>query len=75
MTRAAVAELWERIEPILDNALELPPDSWPAYLDTACGADTVLREAVERLLVSAGNTEAANACRSGRVAGGRRRST
>jgi len=59
VTRAAVAELWERIEPILDTALELPPDSWPAYLDTACGADTVLREAVERLLVSAGNTEAA----------------
>ena len=68
MTRAAVAELWERIEPILDSALELPPDSWPAYLDTACGADTVLREAVERLLVSAGNTEAATTSDAGAVA-------
>jgi eukaryotic-like serine/threonine-protein kinase len=68
VTRAAVAELWERIEPILDTALELPPDSWPAYLDTACGADTVLREAVERLLVSAGNTEAATTSDAGAVA-------
>ena len=68
MTRAAVAELWERIEPILDNALELPPESWPAYLDTACGADGGLREAVERLLVSAGNTEAATASDAGAVA-------
>ncbi|MDQ2929394.1 MAG: protein kinase [Gemmatimonadota bacterium] len=68
MTRAAVAELWERIEPILDSALELPPDSWPAYLDTACGADTALRAAVERLLVSAGNTEAATASDAGAVA-------
>ena len=53
MTRAAVTDLWERIEPILDNALEMPPESWPAYLDTACGADRGLREAVERLLASA----------------------
>ncbi|MBA2685099.1 MAG: protein kinase [Gemmatimonadaceae bacterium] len=68
MTRAAVAELWERIEPILDSALELPPDSWPAYLDTACGKDTPLRAAVERLLVSAGNTEAEAATDAGAVA-------
>ena len=68
MTRAAVVELWERIEPILDNALELPPDSWPPYLDAACGGDTVLREAVERLLLSAGNTPAATASNAGAVA-------
>ena len=68
MTRAAVAELWERIEPILDTALELPPDSWSAYLDTACGKDTPLRAAVERLLVSAGNTEAEAATDAGAVA-------
>jgi serine/threonine protein kinase len=68
LTRAAVAELWERIEPILDTALELPPDSWPAYLDTACGKDTPLRAAVERLLVSAGNTEAEIATDAGAVA-------
>ena len=56
MTRAIVTELWERIEPILDTALELPPDSWPAFLDSACGGDTRLRAAIERLLESAGNT-------------------
>jgi serine/threonine protein kinase len=56
VTRAVVTELWERIEPILDTALELPPDSWPAFLDSACGSDSRLRAAVERLLESAGNT-------------------
>ncbi len=68
MTRAAVAELWERIEPILDTALELPPESWPAYLDTACGRDTPLRAAVEKLLVSAGDTEVTTASSAGAVA-------
>ena len=67
MTRIAVTELWTRIEPILDTALELPPDSWPAYLDTACGADKALRDAVERLLISAGNTEASTAPDEGAV--------
>ncbi len=56
MTRAAVSELWDRIEPILDTALDLAPESWPDFLDAACGGDAVLREAVERLLVSAGST-------------------
>jgi serine/threonine protein kinase len=68
VTRAAVAELWERIEPILDNALELPPESWPAYLDTACGRDTPLRAAVEKLLVSAGETDVTTATDAGAVA-------
>ena len=58
MTRAVVTELWERIEPILDTALELPPESWPSFLDSACGNDARLRAAVERLLESAGNTTA-----------------
>ena len=68
MSRAAVAELWERIEPILDTALEMPPDSWPAYLDTACGRDTPLRAAVERLLLSTGETESAATTSAGAVA-------
>jgi len=68
VTRAAVAELWERIEPILDTALELPPESWPAYLDTACGRDTPLRAAVEKLLVSAGDTEVTTASSAGAIA-------
>jgi eukaryotic-like serine/threonine-protein kinase len=58
VTRAVVTELWERIEPILDTALELPPESWPSFLESACGGDTRLRAAVERLLESAGNTTA-----------------
>jgi serine/threonine protein kinase len=68
MTRAAVAELWERIEPILDTALELPPEFWPAYLDKSCGHDSPLRAAVERLLVSANATTAAGANDIGAVA-------
>jgi len=66
--RPVVAELWERLEPILDSALELPPESWPAYLDTACGGDRGLREAVERLLESAGNTESSAGSEAGAVA-------
>jgi serine/threonine protein kinase len=68
VTRAAVAELWERIEPILDTALELPPEFWPAYLDKACGVDTPLRAAVERLLVSANTTAATSEIDIGAVA-------
>jgi eukaryotic-like serine/threonine-protein kinase len=55
VSRAAVSELWERIEPILDTALELPPELLASYLDKACGVNTPLRAALERLLVSAGN--------------------
>ena len=68
MTRAAVVELWERIEPILDTALELPPASWPAYLDSACGRDTPLRAAVEKLLVSASDPDVTTATSAGAVA-------
>ena len=68
MTRAVVSELWERIEPILDTALDLPPESWPAFLDASCGGDAVLREAVERLLVSAGTTSTPNDGEIGAVA-------
>jgi len=28
---------WKAIEPVLDQALELGPDSWSRYLDLACG--------------------------------------
>jgi serine/threonine protein kinase/Tfp pilus assembly protein PilF len=64
MTRAAVAVLWERIEPILDAALELPQNSWPSYLDRACEGNAALRAAVERLLVSAEGTETADEARA-----------
>lgn len=41
---------WARLEPILDRALELPPEEVSAYLDEACGDDPRLRGEVERLL-------------------------
>jgi tRNA A-37 threonylcarbamoyl transferase component Bud32/tetratricopeptide (TPR) repeat protein len=43
-------ERWHQVEPLLDRALELPPDRRPAYLDSACAGDTLLRAEVERLL-------------------------
>lgn len=43
-------ERWARLEPILDRALELPPEEVSAYLDEACGDDPRLRGEVERLL-------------------------
>lgn len=53
MTRPSLGELWPRVEPILDRALDLEPTERSAYLDAACGGDTALRESVERLLASA----------------------
>ncbi len=41
---------WTRIETLFDEAIELPPEEWPALLARACGEDTALREAVLGLL-------------------------
>lgn len=43
------ADRWDQIEPILDRALDLPPDERDAYLDTACPNDAVRAE-VDALL-------------------------
>jgi hypothetical protein len=43
-------EQWERVERVLDIALESDPHSWGAVLDEACGDDTGLRKEVEHLL-------------------------
>jgi eukaryotic-like serine/threonine-protein kinase len=43
-------ERWRRVEPILDRALELPPEEWSAFLDEACAGDAVLRADAEALL-------------------------
>ena len=43
-------EQWERVERVLDMALESDPQSWGAVLDDACGDDTGLRKEVEHLL-------------------------
>lgn len=53
MARPAVdAELWRRIDPILDQALELPAEQWGAFLDVACASDASLRAEVEALLAA-----------------------
>jgi non-specific serine/threonine protein kinase len=44
------AEFWRRIEAVLDDALELPPEAVPAHLDRVCTHDLELRRAVEALL-------------------------
>jgi serine/threonine-protein kinase len=46
-------DVWRRLEPIIDAALELDPTSRPAYLAQACATDPALREAAERLLRAA----------------------
>ena len=45
---------WQRIEAIVDGALDRDPAERPAYLDQACGSDRALRQEVESLLAKAG---------------------
>jgi hypothetical protein len=41
-----------RVKEVFNQAVELPPDERASFLDAACGADTPLRNRVERLLNS-----------------------
>jgi non-specific serine/threonine protein kinase/serine/threonine-protein kinase len=41
---------WRRIEKVLDEALELPPEAVSEFLDRACAGDDDLRAHVDRLL-------------------------
>ena len=43
---------WEWMKQILEDALQLPSDQRPAYLDSACGTDGELRSEVESLIDS-----------------------
>ena len=43
-------ERWARLSPLIDAALDLPPDQRAGYLDTACSDDPQLRADLERLL-------------------------
>ncbi len=43
---------WRRIEPLLDEALDLPPEERSAFLDSACADDPDLRADVEALLAA-----------------------
>ena len=51
--REKLDALWSRIEPLLDEALELPPSSRPAFLDRVCSGDAELRTALEQMIASA----------------------
>jgi tetratricopeptide (TPR) repeat protein/predicted Ser/Thr protein kinase len=44
---------WETIEPILDAALELPPEQRRELLERECATDPVLRKEVEDILIAA----------------------
>jgi eukaryotic-like serine/threonine-protein kinase len=46
------AELWQQVREILDQAIALPTDERPAYLDKVCTGDSALRSEVESLLRS-----------------------
>jgi len=41
---------WQKVRPILESALELKPESRPAYVDSACSGDDGLRREVLSLL-------------------------
>jgi serine/threonine protein kinase len=43
-------EQWQRVRPILECALELEPESRPAYVDSACAGDDELRVEILSLL-------------------------
>ena len=43
-------EQWQKLRPILESAMELEPDSRPAYVDSACAGDEVLRREILSLL-------------------------
>src|SRR5437868_4322253 len=50
MARIIPPERWRALEPLLDGALDLPPDRRAAYLDGACGDDAALRAELESLV-------------------------
>ena len=43
-------EQWQKVRPILEFALELEPESRPAYVDSACDGDENLRVEILSLL-------------------------
>lgn len=48
--RLSDIEYWQRLKPILGEALELQPHERGEYLDASCGDDAQLRADVERLI-------------------------
>ena len=52
--RSVSTDRWQRLQAVLDGALDLPPADVSAYLDRECGGDRTLREDAERMLASCG---------------------
>ncbi|MGO9274283.1 MAG: protein kinase domain-containing protein [Terriglobia bacterium] len=46
------AERWQKVREVLYEALQLPPERRPAFVDRACSTDHSLRREVESLLAS-----------------------
>ncbi len=46
------AKRWRQVSGVLQDALELPPDQRPAFLDTACAGDAGLRAEVDSLIAA-----------------------
>ena len=46
------AERWQKVREVLYEALQLPPEQRPAFLERACSTDHSLRREVESLLAS-----------------------
>jgi eukaryotic-like serine/threonine-protein kinase len=43
---------WSRLEGVFQDAVQLPPEERPAFLDRACGTDAPLRREIEALLAT-----------------------
>jgi serine/threonine protein kinase/Tol biopolymer transport system component len=46
------AERWQKVREVLHEALQLPPEQRPAFVDRTCSADHDLRQEVELLLAA-----------------------
>jgi serine/threonine-protein kinase len=57
MLDAVTRERWAKLEPLLDQALDLDPEHRSSFLDTTCDGDPELRSEIERLLRSCEGAE------------------
>src|SRR5262245_17796423 len=50
-------ERWQQIEQVFHQALSLPPNQRPAFLDQACGGDAEMRHEVELMIEAEDDTD------------------
>ncbi len=50
MPELFASDRWREIDDLFQQALDLDPERWPAFLDEHCADDDTLRQAVTRLL-------------------------